>query len=277
MKKLSYLFLFLLFTITTTTKVWACDEATVSIASIVDNMNGTFTVTYNVCVEFYGLEGNPYGWTFNYNNPNTIVVQSFTPPTITDLDGDVYTGTIRDGNCDAQGDGVYGACDGTNNMLQYYFPGFLPTNNGVDTLCFSVTQTIVGYPTSVDIITNIDATSFGSCTKTLLFPSLPLCGVTAATAGVQAACSIATNTYTQEVTITYNNAPATGTLLVNGQSFPITSSPQTVTLTGLAADGNPVNVVTSFSDEPSCSLTQNALFTAPAACGCGADAGTISN
>lgn len=254
----------------------ACDEAHVTIASIIDNMDGTYTVTYDMCVEFYGLEGSPYGWAFNYNNPNTIVVQSFSPATVTDLDGDVFTGTIRDGNCDAQGDNVYGACDAVNNVLQYYFPGFLPTNNGVDTLCFSVTMTIVGYPTSVDVVTNVGATSFGSCTKTLLFPTPPVCGITSLAAGTQTACNPGNGTYTQEVVVTYANPPASGTLDVNGQSFAIGTSPQTVVLTGLTADGNPVNVSAAFSAEPSCNDAQTSLFTAPASCGCGANAGTIS-
>ncbi|MCP4443548.1 MAG: hypothetical protein GY810_31990 [Aureispira sp.] len=93
------------------------------------------------------------------------------------------------------------------------------------------------------------------------------CSISNLAAGSQTACVPATNTYTQEVTITYTNAPGSGTLDVNGQSFAIGTSPQTVTLTGLVADGNPVSVTASFSANPACTLTAASLFTAPAACG----------
>jgi PKD repeat protein len=94
----------------------------------------------------------------------------------------------------------------------------------------------------------------------------PSCAISSITAGTQTACVPATNTYTQQVTVTYTNAPGSGTLLVNGQSFAITSSPQTVTLTGLAANGAPVNTTASFSANGACTLTANSLFTAPASC-----------
>ncbi|MCC5945320.1 MAG: T9SS type A sorting domain-containing protein, partial [Bernardetiaceae bacterium] len=45
--------------------------------------------------------------------------------------------------------------------------------------------------------------------------------------------------------------------------------PQTVTLTGLTADGAGVNVTASFSDDAACTFTQNNLFTSPADCGGG--------
>jgi uncharacterized repeat protein (TIGR03806 family) len=82
----------------------------------------------------------------------------------------------------------------------------------------------------------------------------------------QGACQQSTNTYTQDLIITYANAPATGTLEVNGQSFPITASPQTVTLTNLVADGGPVNVTAFFSDDPDCTFTIENVFTAPLGC-----------
>jgi hypothetical protein len=61
--------------------------------------------------------------------------------------------------------------------------------------------------------------------------------------------------------------PSTGNLVVNNQSFSIGTSPQTVTLTNLTSNGNPVNVTARFSAQTGCSRTENALFTAPASCG----------
>ena len=95
---------------------------------------------------------------------------------------------------------------------------------------------------------------------------IPQCQITNLTAGTQTACNNSDNTYTQEITITYQNAPGSGTLDVNGQSFAITSSPQTITLTGLNSDGNNVNVTASFSAESGCNMTSNNLFTAPSVC-----------
>lgn len=107
-------------------------------------------------------------------------------------------------------------------------------------------------------------TTFGSHTSDCI---TILCNISAITAGTQTACVPATNTYTQEVTVTYSDAPATGTLDINGQSFAITTSPQTVVLVGLTADGtHDIDVVASFSDEPTCTFTEADLFDAPASC-----------
>ena len=94
----------------------------------------------------------------------------------------------------------------------------------------------------------------------------PVCAITALAAGAQTACVVGTNTFTQAVTVTYENPPATGNLVINGQSFTIGTSPQTETLTGLVANGSPVNVVANFSVNTTCTFTQNSLFTAPASC-----------
>jgi subtilisin-like proprotein convertase family protein len=92
------------------------------------------------------------------------------------------------------------------------------------------------------------------------------CLITDLAAGTQTACNPSTNQYTQGVIVTYSAPPATGTLDVNGQSFAIGTSPQTVVLTGLPANGTPVNVTASFSADPPCNRTENALFTAPNSC-----------
>ncbi len=92
------------------------------------------------------------------------------------------------------------------------------------------------------------------------------CEITAIAATGPAICDTASGTYSQAVSITYANKPETGTLEVNGQSFAITSSPQTVTLTGLTPDGSTVGVTASFSADAACSLTESAVFQAPFTC-----------
>ncbi len=92
------------------------------------------------------------------------------------------------------------------------------------------------------------------------------CNISLLAAGAQTACVPATNTYTQQVIVTYVNPPCTGTLDVNGQSFPITSSPQTVTLVGLTANGLAVSTTAAFSAAGACTRTTASLFTAPVSC-----------
>ena len=92
------------------------------------------------------------------------------------------------------------------------------------------------------------------------------CSINSISAVSQSSCEPATNTFTQEIEVTYTNAPATGNLSVNGQTFSITGSPQIVTLSGLISDGQPVDVTASFTDSTDCFLTVQNLFTAPEEC-----------
>ncbi|MFK7982937.1 MAG: reprolysin-like metallopeptidase [Saprospiraceae bacterium] len=122
----------------------------------------------------------------------------------------------------------------------------------------------------VNVTANFSTNTVCSRTENNLFqaPSscAPICGITNIAAGTQTACNASNNTYTQEVTVTYVNPPSTGNLVVNNQTFTISSSPQTVTLTNLTADGNMVNIIASFSANSACTLTNNNLFTASASC-----------
>jgi hypothetical protein len=117
----------------------------------------------------------------------------------------------------------------------------------------------------VDVTASFSDDQNCSLTVNGLFTVVHVCSIDLLAVGAQSACDPQTNTYTQEVIVTYTNAPATN-LDVNGQSFAITGSPQTVTLTGLVADGQPVDVTASFSDDSNCALTSNGLFTAPVDC-----------
>ncbi|WP_179019675.1 PQQ-dependent sugar dehydrogenase [Winogradskyella forsetii] len=86
-------------------------------------------------------------------------------------------------------------------------------------------------------------------------------------AGTQTACNNIDNTYSQELTVTYTNPPETGSLVVNGQSFPITTSPQTITLTGLDSDGLDVEVEAEFTDGYKTYFkSTEPLFVAPSDC-----------
>jgi hypothetical protein len=79
-------------------------------------------------------------------------------------------------------------------------------------------------------------------------------------------CDPFTNQYEVELQIDYLNPPASGNLLVSGRSFAITSSPQTVLLTGLAADSLPEDFTAFFANDVVCALSVSDLYNAPAPC-----------
>jgi len=95
---------------------------------------------------------------------------------------------------------------------------------------------------------------------------LNVANIVGVSAGAQTACVPATNFYTQELTITYANAPAGTDLLVNGQAFAVTGSPQTVLLTDLVSDGQMVDVEIAFSGDINCPKTFADVFEAPQNC-----------
>ena len=93
-----------------------------------------------------------------------------------------------------------------------------------------------------------------------------LCSILNVTAGLQTPCNPVTNTFSQQLEITYENAPETGSLVVNGESFPISGSPQLISLSGLNSDAMAVDVDVHFSENPDCAWSASGLFTAPAPC-----------
>ena len=95
---------------------------------------------------------------------------------------------------------------------------------------------------------------------------LAACKISELKAGQQSVCVASTNFFTQDIIVVYDKAPANGQLSVNGQLFNITSSPQTVTLTDLDANGLSNNVTAFFTATPNCALQKNNLFTAPIDC-----------
>lgn len=97
------------------------------------------------------------------------------------------------------------------------------------------------------------------------------CRINSIEAGMQTMCDEITNLYSQDVIITYESPPLTGQLLVNGVNFPITGSPQTITITGQISDGNAVDVSATFTEISSCTIFETELFTAPELC-CGIEA-----
>ncbi len=92
------------------------------------------------------------------------------------------------------------------------------------------------------------------------------CRITDIVAGVQSICDPLTNIYSQELIITYEQGPTSGNLIVNGIPFPITASPQTITLLGQTSDGVDKDVNASFSAIPGCAKFVQDLYVAPDNC-----------
>ncbi|MCB0379968.1 MAG: hypothetical protein KDD24_01845, partial [Flavobacteriales bacterium] len=95
------------------------------------------------------------------------------------------------------------------------------------------------------------------------------CSISALTA-TPGACVPASNTYTVSGSITFNDAPTTGTLTVtdchgNSQVFnaPFTS-PRAYSISGITSNGIACNVTAVFSADPGCTRTTN--YTSPSSC-----------
>ena len=154
-------------------------------------------------------------------------------------------------------------------------PGSTPScitfdvNNGSSTSDLMISTPPLSLGTTYKIaIANedlIDSYSTAFCLDATIIPPTG-CSITSVTVGSQSSCDPSNNQYTQDVIITFENPLSTGQVDVNGQLFAIGTSPQTITLTGLAANENPVDVTAFFTDDIYCTLTETALFNAPTAC-----------
>lgn len=102
----------------------------------------------------------------------------------------------------------------------------------------------------------------GTFEISLTLPAPTACAIASVTAGTPSVCA-ADGTFSVDVTVEFTDAPTTGDIVVNGQTFAVTTSPQTVTLVGLNGDGNDVDIDVTFSEDVTCAFSQAAAFTAP--------------
>jgi len=275
-----------------TQHLFACHNSTIDNVVAVNNGNGTTTYTIDFSVDVGSLDGYSLGFAFVFQSstgtPTVLSSPAYTPSVSRSGYNDLvaYTGaTIGSGlgaaNASNYFDDRYG---GRTDVITYEtdddFWGFGSTDYS-NTITVTVQGCVEEIVLDADFRTTGSATPAGSASCLITYSTgvtcAAPCAITAITAGTQTACNPSDNTYTQQVTITYSDAPATGTLQVNGTAFAITSSPQTVTLTGLNSDGNTVDVSAVFSDDASCSMTVLGLFTAPVSCSatpCTPDNGT---
>lgn len=174
----------------------------------------------------------------------------------------------------------------TGADLALYIP-FADFNNPIDMLDFvqwgsagngrEAIADLAGFWTAGDFITDSSPFEFsgGANDRGVSFwsgspPPTP-CAITNLALGNGTGCTVSDLSFSQEVIIIYENAPLTGSINLNGEVFPILSSPQTYNLTGMASDGMNVDVTAFFTDEATCTLSETALFTAPESCACAFD------
>ena len=225
-------------------KAFSCDDASFSLINQTDNSDGTYTYEVELCLEMLGLEGIPDWFQLEFSGGTFSNVISYTPGSVFTTGGDEYIGSLVNGN----------------NAVRWQVQGIFPTHN-TNSFCNTFSITTQGQASS--ILINYHDTYPSGCTETYNLPVPSACEILDLSATVMN-CNI-DNTYDVEITVEYINPPAIGNLIVYGLSFafPITSSPQTITLTGLIPDGQDVDVTAFFSDDVTCTYTENALFTAP--------------
>ena len=97
------------------------------------------------------------------------------------------------------------------------------------------------------------------------------CLITEVIVGEQSECNGENDTYTQEITVSYQAAPNTGVISVNGALYSITASPKTIVLNGLPANDLSVDLEIFFTAVPDCQLLIPEAFLAPPACYCVTD------
>lgn len=143
MKQLLNSFIFISFFILISFKSWSCDDTNTLVTSVIDNGNGTFTVTVNLCVEPDDFTGTTEYEMFQFAGANII---SVSPASISFSDGITHTpGPISGGTVTYSG-------------------GFVSTS--IDQACFTFTFITSAKPTSL-----YTENGHSSCTHTAVIPT----------------------------------------------------------------------------------------------------------
>jgi hypothetical protein len=275
--------LFTLFIVALANVSIACDNSSISIVNQTTNPDGSITYALDITVDHGGLDAVFYGFALEFvsSSGTPTVVIGGTYPTTTPLS----TATLSAGSITGILQGLTGASINSvandtdwnqfgsqTNVLSYESSElFGAISNDIS---MSINVTVMGCVEDIIFYANVNSGAAACVYTVSTGQNCATCNISAL-AAIPSVCS--NNTYSVSITVTYSNPPASGTLDVMGQSFPITSSPQIVIINGLTADGLPVNVTASFSADPLCTLTSNALYTAPASCtSCNANAGTFN-
>ena len=89
----------------------------------------------------------------------------------------------------------------------------------------------------------------------------PVCAILDISPGPQLACNPLTNTYTQQLVLSYENPPSFGVFNVNGSLHAITNSPQLISLANTPANSETVDVEIFVNTEETCSANSLNCYT----------------
>ena len=89
----------------------------------------------------------------------------------------------------------------------------------------------------------------------------PVCAILDISPGPQLACNPLTNTYTQQLVLSYENPPSLGVFNVNGTLHAITNSPQLISLANTPANSETVDVEIFVNTEETCSANCQNCYT----------------
>ena len=92
------------------------------------------------------------------------------------------------------------------------------------------------------------------------------CFVNNVTASNITPCNSTTNTFDATISFTVDMGPNIGDVIVNGQTFAITGPSMTVTLTGIQATGEPLDLLFQFTEDQSCARLVEDVLIAPVNC-----------
>lgn len=158
----------------------------------------------------------------------------------------------------------------TNNNQFGSIPGFVNAANKdfnltASSSCLDVQSTLLTMPDNLDYAGNprLSGTGVDIGAYEYQVPSNN-CAIT--NINVENTTCTGQDTYSATLTVFYENEPTSGTLNVATFDFPITGSPQTVTLNNLSSSGSAGNPFTSqafFTAEPSCEYAMNNFWTIP--------------
>ncbi|HMQ90372.1 MAG TPA: lamin tail domain-containing protein [Flavilitoribacter sp.] len=210
----------------------------------------------------------------NHNGDDAYALVRVSDNTIVDI-----FGVLGDDPGSAWSDGGLSTMDRTLRRKSSVTGGVTINPSGTGPTGFAtLTSEWDGYPTN-------DVSGLGAHTSDCIEVSCEIVSITLSNVSEcdgQGSIGTGDDSFTADVTVTFANAPEGGSLELTGDgsgSVLVSNidSPTSYTFTGvtMAADGTPIQLTASFSDEGACTLSELDLGTAPSPCSVIPDCGAL--
>jgi len=98
--------------------------------------------------------------------------------------------------------------------------------------------------------------------------SIGTCQILEVEIGEQSPCNSNTDGYNQTIILSFQSAPSSGLIDVNGGLYSLSESPKTIVLSGLPSNGLSVDLEIFFTADPDCQTFIPEAFVAPVSCYC---------